>query len=196
MRHHCHALGCSSPCNPRCLMCDPHWQIVPPVQQEAVRRAYRPGQTRTKTPAPDWLLAATDARISVARHERRDLRYLLNVRERAVRACLARYPCRACGGSCKAQGALVEPFGEALVPLCSLACALAWKPADHVVLEGPPWSEPAFKVLPIDRRETLQGEAVLYVATAPSVFVGPWSLTTRALHASVPDPDSGWILHS
>ena len=194
-RHTCHAIGCKCPCDPACLMCAPHWRLVPPLLQQAVRQTFRPGQERSKRPAPDWLLAATDARLAVARQETRDdaLEYLLNVRKTAVRACLDRYPCRTCNKSCKARGALVERLGEPIVPLCSLACALAWKPADHVVLEAPPWAEPAFRVLPIDRRDTLDGAPVLYVAAAPSLMVGPWSLDTRSAHPSV--PDEGWILH-
>lgn len=69
MGHHCHALGCNTPCEPEKLMCLLHWRMVPASMQRAVWNAYRPGQCDDKDPSPRWHEAADYAIAAVAERE-------------------------------------------------------------------------------------------------------------------------------
>jgi len=82
--HHCHAIGCEKPVRPEMLMCVAHWALVYPATQKEVRQHYRPEQCRTRKPSRAWLLAATHARLEVARHEERPdaVKYLEDLIER------------------------------------------------------------------------------------------------------------------
>lgn len=64
--HHCHAIGCSAHCKPEHLMCAPHWRMVPAKHQQAVYRAYRPGQCDDMDISRAWLVAAETAIAFVA----------------------------------------------------------------------------------------------------------------------------------
>jgi len=53
--HHCHALGCKNPCQPRMLMCRGCWSQVPPdIQAEVYRTVKLRGRYIDKTWAPWW----------------------------------------------------------------------------------------------------------------------------------------------
>lgn len=179
-------------------MCRLHWPLVSPAHQRAVTRAYVPGQEATQTPSLFWLLAATEARLDVALHEKRTsaLARLRVTRAVTVRAILQAHPCAVCG-TVAPTGHLIEtatapdPF-----PLCGLACALEWARThpDHVVLEAAPWLTPAFHLLPIAQRATEDGAPVLYLTTPETVPSGPWSAVTGGL--VTPSRETGWILHA
>lgn len=71
-RHHCHALGCTTPTPPRLLCCQRHWAMVPPNLQRAVILAYDPRCARRapgSRPTREWLAAAALARAAIARAE-------------------------------------------------------------------------------------------------------------------------------
>lgn len=53
--HHCHAAGCAEPCAPRLFACPDHWRALPAPFKAAIRREYRAGQERTKTPSLSYL---------------------------------------------------------------------------------------------------------------------------------------------
>jgi excisionase family DNA binding protein len=73
-RHVCHAAGCATRVPPRLLMCRPHWAVVPPALQAAVRAAYRPGQERLDPrPSPAYIRAHKRAVNAVAAAEGRPL---------------------------------------------------------------------------------------------------------------------------
>lgn len=67
--HHCHAMGCKTPCPPRLLMCLRHWRLVAPATQREVYRTVRlRGRVVDATWAP-WWRAAHRAIYEVARAE-------------------------------------------------------------------------------------------------------------------------------
>lgn len=60
--HHCHAMGCSTPCKPQLLMCPAHWRMVPKALKQEVYKHYQPGQvTGQVTPSKEWHTAANAA---------------------------------------------------------------------------------------------------------------------------------------
>jgi hypothetical protein len=61
MTHHCHAIGCKTPCAPQKLMCSFHWSLVDDRLQLEVYGAYRPGQCDDKRPSAAWWRAAANA---------------------------------------------------------------------------------------------------------------------------------------
>lgn len=67
--HRCHVRGCMKHCAPEKLMCPAHWKKVPRPLQEAVYRAYRPGQCDDKRPSRAWFEAADAAIEAIARIE-------------------------------------------------------------------------------------------------------------------------------
>ena len=55
MKHHCHALGCKTPCAPKMLMCRGCWSKVPRAIQDDVYRTVKlRGPQCDKTWAPWW----------------------------------------------------------------------------------------------------------------------------------------------
>lgn len=71
MNHHCHAIGCPTPCPPEFLMCRPHWKMVPLPLQRDVWNHYRVGQCDDKNPSGEWMIAAERAIVAVAVREKR-----------------------------------------------------------------------------------------------------------------------------
>ena len=69
MKHICHAVGCSVPCQPEFLMCRKHWGLVPQVLKARVYRHYRRGQCDDKNPSRYWLEAAAEVIKYVAQRE-------------------------------------------------------------------------------------------------------------------------------
>ncbi len=61
LTHHCHAIGCSTVCPPRHLMCLPHWRMVPLPLAREVWRNYRLWQEIDKQPSKAYLEAAQRA---------------------------------------------------------------------------------------------------------------------------------------
>jgi len=56
--HHCHALQCNTPCEPRMLMCAIHWSKVSPrLQREVYRTVKMRGRLIDETWAPWWRAA-------------------------------------------------------------------------------------------------------------------------------------------
>lgn len=77
MTHHCHALGCSSPCPPAHLMCRVCWSQVPPALQHEVYRTVKlRGSHVNATWAPWWRAQARAvahvAHLQEPNEERRD----------------------------------------------------------------------------------------------------------------------------
>jgi hypothetical protein len=56
--HVCHAIRCDKAVPPRMLMCARHWNTLPLPAQRIITHHYRPGQEGSKTPSPEYLLAA------------------------------------------------------------------------------------------------------------------------------------------
>lgn len=69
MAHVCHARGCTTAVRPELLMCGRHWRMVPKAVQQAVWRAYRPGQCEDRHVSLGWLEAANAAIGAVATRE-------------------------------------------------------------------------------------------------------------------------------
>lgn len=69
--HRCAAAGCRVVVSTRYLMCGRHWRLVPKAQQDAVWRAYRPGQERegVTSASPEYLKAVEEAVAAVAQRE-------------------------------------------------------------------------------------------------------------------------------
>ncbi len=85
MTHTCHVDGCDLECEPRRLMCAPHWRMVPRDLQKAVCRHYRAGQEVTKKVSPEFVAAARAALIAV-QDRIRDIRGAPQVRDFDLRA--------------------------------------------------------------------------------------------------------------
>lgn len=65
MKHHCHALGCDTPCAPRMLMCRACWMRVPPaLRLEVTRTVVLRNPKRDASWAP-WWRAMTEARVAL-----------------------------------------------------------------------------------------------------------------------------------
>ncbi len=64
--HHCHAAGCDRPCAPRLFACADHWRELPEPYKAAIRREYRKGQERTKTPSLRYLAVQRAAVAALA----------------------------------------------------------------------------------------------------------------------------------
>lgn len=64
--HECHAIGCHTEVSPSLLMCRKHWRMVPYSLQRQVWAHYVKGQEVTKTPSPQYLVAAGNAIRAVA----------------------------------------------------------------------------------------------------------------------------------
>lgn len=90
--HHCHAHGCKAHCPPEHLMCWHHWRMVPKDMQNAVWKAYRPGQCQDKQVSAEWENAANMAILFVKAAEDSNARQaqedaaLARCRERLHRA--------------------------------------------------------------------------------------------------------------
>jgi hypothetical protein len=69
MTHRCHAIGCELEVPPNLLLCRRHWFMVPKPLRKEVWRLYRPGQEVSKTPTPEYLVAAKAAIDAVAERE-------------------------------------------------------------------------------------------------------------------------------
>jgi hypothetical protein len=71
MTHKCHAVGCTTACQPEHLMCRRHWFMVPKSLRDEVWRTYQPGQCDLEPhPSEDWHRAADAAIAAVAAKER------------------------------------------------------------------------------------------------------------------------------
>lgn len=70
MEHHCHAIGCNTPCPPRWLMCKRCWRLVPAeIQREVYRTVELRGDACDATWAPWWraqalAIAAVHAQVN------------------------------------------------------------------------------------------------------------------------------------
>ena len=69
MAHTCHATGCKKTVSPTMWGCLRHWRMVPREIQNRIWQNYRHGQCDDKRPSKEYLLAARDAVIAVARKE-------------------------------------------------------------------------------------------------------------------------------
>lgn len=69
--HTCHAEGFQRHIKPSLFMCREHWRMVPPSEQSAIWRAFRPGQEIDKRPSEAYLRAAERAVASVKEFEDR-----------------------------------------------------------------------------------------------------------------------------
>lgn len=67
--HTCHAALCDTHVPPRMHMCTHHWRMVPKHLQRSLWKTYRPGQERTLSPSPAYLLAAARCVHAVAVQE-------------------------------------------------------------------------------------------------------------------------------
>ncbi len=56
--HQCHAIGCSTPVQPKMHMCLKHWRMVPKLVQNLIWKHYRPGQEIDKQPSLDYIVTA------------------------------------------------------------------------------------------------------------------------------------------
>lgn len=72
MSHHCHATGCTASVPPSMWGCAKHWYMVPKPIRDRVWATYRPGQEHDKNPSVEYLHAAREAVIAVARREGRE----------------------------------------------------------------------------------------------------------------------------
>jgi hypothetical protein len=68
-QHTCHVPNCTTPVEPKYLMCSKHWAMVPANLQTQVQQLYRPGQEVDKRPSPGYLNAARAAIAAVQRQE-------------------------------------------------------------------------------------------------------------------------------
>jgi hypothetical protein len=67
MTHHCHAIGCERIVPPRLFfMCPPHWKRLPKKHQGAIWSTYRRGQEISKTPSLPYIVAQTEAVLTMA----------------------------------------------------------------------------------------------------------------------------------
>lgn len=69
MAHTCHATGCSARVPPEMWGCRKHWYMVPKPIRDRIWRTYRVGQCNDMNPPGEYLLAAKDAVVAVARRE-------------------------------------------------------------------------------------------------------------------------------
>lgn len=69
MSHHCHAISCRVRVPPEYLMCIRHWNMVPRHTKSLVWSTYRNGQCSDMDPSENYVVAASEAVISVARQE-------------------------------------------------------------------------------------------------------------------------------
>lgn len=69
--HQCHAVGCSTPVEPRFFMCSRHWRMVPPEYQKVIWHYYRAGQEVDKQPSIEYLAVAFAGIACVAIQEGR-----------------------------------------------------------------------------------------------------------------------------
>lgn len=77
VNHHCHALGCKTPCPPKWLMCSPCWAKVPAdIQAEVYRTVALRGPYVDRSWAPWWRAQARAiahvAHLREPNEERRD----------------------------------------------------------------------------------------------------------------------------
>ena len=69
MAHTCHATGCDREVPVAMWGCRRHWGMVPKVIRDRVWRNYRRGQEDDWRPSRDYLIAARDAVVAVAKLE-------------------------------------------------------------------------------------------------------------------------------
>lgn len=67
--HHCHATGCKKSVSPDLWGCSKHWFMIPKKLRERIWGTYRPGQETDKRPSLEYLKAAREAVIYVAKKE-------------------------------------------------------------------------------------------------------------------------------
>jgi hypothetical protein len=67
--HRCHATGCLRRVPPESWGCREHWFMVPRDIRRRIWATYRPGQCDDMRPTREYLLAARDAVVAVARRE-------------------------------------------------------------------------------------------------------------------------------
>ena len=66
MSHTCHWPGCELEVPPKMWGCKKHWFMLPKPLRDEIWATYRPGQEITKTPSPDYLVAARKVRDWIA----------------------------------------------------------------------------------------------------------------------------------
>jgi hypothetical protein len=70
MSHHCHATDCKASVPPEMWGCRKHWFMVPKPIRDRIWRTYRVGQCDDMNPSREYLLAAKEAVIAVAKREK------------------------------------------------------------------------------------------------------------------------------
>jgi hypothetical protein len=86
MPHQCHAVGCSTPVEPRMFMCGRHWRMLPSQFQKVIWHYYRPGQEIDKQPSIEYLAVAFAGIACVALQEGRTPPRFIQRREDSTRA--------------------------------------------------------------------------------------------------------------
>lgn len=73
MKHKCHAIGCTVKTHYSLLMCLKHWELVPSVIKDKIRKEFNPEQLYGRVrPSGAWLKAARMAIMAVKELEKND----------------------------------------------------------------------------------------------------------------------------